>query len=74
MILTKDGAELARLSDEAYFGERALINAEPRAAAATGALPPLCSAAAGARALQCGTLVQRSRWVAGSRGVCCRCG
>ncbi|KAI7838861.1 hypothetical protein COHA_007362 [Chlorella ohadii] len=35
VILTKDGAELARLSDEAYFGERALINAEPRAAAAT---------------------------------------
>lgn len=39
VVLTKDGNELARLGEEAYFGERALINAEPRAAAATGAPP-----------------------------------
>lgn len=38
VVLTKDDKELARLTDEAYFGERALINAEPRAASATGAL------------------------------------
>ena len=37
VVLTKDGNELARLGEEAYFGERALINAEPRAATATGA-------------------------------------
>lgn len=62
VVLTKDGQELARLGDEGYFGEKALIGGEPRAATATGE---------GARSGQTGSCCEGGGAPAASRGQPC---
>ncbi len=36
VVLTKDGREVGRIREQAYFGEKALIDDAPRDASATG--------------------------------------